>query len=115
MLTNQVLQKLKDEGKICLQKIIGATLIRCQDDQNMFTEIIEYIEFDNSVNNDPPKYYNIDKSRIVIGIIPVYDIYAVYAVQKDKLSFMAYYSNDELIVDTTDWNSIYNMITKGEI
>jgi len=113
MLTNQVLQKLKDEGKIRLQKIIGAVLIKCIDDKGTYNEIVEYIEFDNSVSDSIN--YPIDKSREVIGMIPVYDIYSVYAVKENKLSFMGYYSNDEMIIDETNWEYLYNVIIKGEI
>ena len=121
MLTNAILQKLRDEGKIRLQKIIGAVLTNVVSLTNdpvvshKFTEIVEYIEFDNSVNSGPTKYYPVDTHRTVVGMIPVYDIYAIYAVQEDKLSFMGYYSNDEMIIDNVDWVGIYNMVTKGEI
>ena len=116
MLTNQVLQKLKDEGKIRLQKIIGAVLIKIKHSSGIekFTEIVEYIEFDNSVNSEEI-YNHIDGFREVIGMIPVYDIYSVYAIKEDKLNFLGYYSNDELIVDNTDWEYLYNMNIKGEI
>lgn len=113
MLTNAMLQKLKDDGKICLKKIIGAVLIACTNDKEGYTEIVEYIEFDNSVSD--PTNYPVDKGREIIGVIPVYDIYSIYAINADKLIFLGYNSNDELVIDTTDWNHLYDTsVLEGE-
>lgn len=111
---NKELQTLIDSEKVYLAKVFGAIITKHEyrpnvSNYNKFFTSTEFIEFD-SIENSRSEDIVPEKGSDIIGVIPVSDVYAVYALIPDHSDeLLGYYANDNNAKCWIDWSEQYHI------
>jgi hypothetical protein len=108
------LQVLKDQKIVYLVKVIAAIVFKCdyKNEQGFskFSEMIEYVEFDSEINSSQHNMELDRQHQSIIGVIPVSNIYAVYAIFGNEVpdKLLGYYLKDEHSINNINWMELYD-------